>query len=688
METNTEAYLRYDPTKETAWIKAIFDALGEKADHYYKLASQQLVTMLLIVIAKKDHVRYLSQVETNYAGVGLMNLMGNKGGVAVRFRFHDSYYCFVTSHLAAFVDKVEKRNQDFTEIAKRLVFHSPVDSTLAYLNFAWNNGGDEGVSFLESHNVIHQQSNSASIFHADHLIWLGDLNYRVNLTEAEIKMRLQQGEIDYLLQYDQLLIERQAGRTFSMFEEGTIAFSPTYKYDAGTNQYDTSEKRRAPSWTDRILWKTTREPKGQQRQKLVSYSSCMEMMTSDHKPVRALMETQVRRMDSQKLALTRNTLSQQLAGASDELTKAKISTSFVEFGSVQFMEYKERSVVLENTGLMLAPFRFIRKIPGHPAIPSWLHVKPTSGVLGPGEKILIQFELTIDPTLSASFNRGESKINDILVIHMENGSDFFVEVTGDYQPTCFGVPLEELASMLVPVNQVSRSPSLSRANPTAPPQPQPQPQLQPQQVIPYHRQAQQAKLPKELWKILNFLWNKNMLSIESLFLEHGDRIISHYIRHCMDTGEPFDTAVLLGEDVETQTVAIESLSLAEKSLHAKEVLGANSMIDVLVAFLDCLPESVIPTHLYTLALEAADASEAMSTLMTSLPHTHLNVLHYITDFLHDAMDYAPDAFKEQRRLRIMELFSVLIRPPVDYKERNPAWARQKQEKCIGKLLRT
>lgn len=71
------------------------------------------------------------------------------------------------------------------------------------------------------------------------LIWCGDLNYRVNLSESVIKSWLRQDRLDVLLEYDQLSIERKAGRTFPMFEEGPITFLPTYKYDPGTNQYDT-----------------------------------------------------------------------------------------------------------------------------------------------------------------------------------------------------------------------------------------------------------------------------------------------------------------------------------------------------------------------------------------------------------------------------------------------------------------
>lgn len=54
-----------------------------------------------------------------------------------------------------------------------------------------------------------------------------------------------------------------------------------------------SAKRRAPSWTDRVLWKKSLD-QNKSMLKLLSYDNCMDMMLSDHKPVQALFDAKVR----------------------------------------------------------------------------------------------------------------------------------------------------------------------------------------------------------------------------------------------------------------------------------------------------------------------------------------------------------------------------------------------------------
>jgi len=40
-----------------------------------------------------------------------------------------------------------------------------------------------------------------------------------------------------------------AGVAFAGYQEGPLLFRPTYRYDIGTDTYDTSEKMRIPAWT-------------------------------------------------------------------------------------------------------------------------------------------------------------------------------------------------------------------------------------------------------------------------------------------------------------------------------------------------------------------------------------------------------------------------------------------------------
>ncbi|KAI7888825.1 Endonuclease/exonuclease/phosphatase [Mucor mucedo] len=672
METNTEAYFRHDPMKESTWTRTILESINGGSDAYYKVESKQLVTMLIIVIAKKVHRAAISEVQCTSAGVGLMNVMGNKGGVSVRFRLHDSYVCFVTSHLAAFADKTEKRNQDFIELSKRLIYPNHPDPLTEYVSYSWNNGGDEGVSFMENNQAVHDWDKESSIFHNDVLIWCGDLNYRVNLNEAVIKNYVSQNKLTFLLDYDQLSIERDAGRTFPMFDEGEIEFPPTYKYDAGTNQYDTSEKRRAPSWTDRVLFKKSPVDSTRPSVELLSYKNCMTMMNSDHKPVRALFRMNIRKIDSRKQHETRQRLIQQIVDNPDTQPRGDISSSFIDFEKVRFMEYKEKNILLENTGQVLMLFKFISSGEEDVVFPPWLQVEPSSGVLAPGEKVVLRFEVTVDPTISAPLNRGEQSIEDILILRLADCKDFFISINGDYIPTCFGVPLEQLSELTVPILQVTNT------------------AYKPMPVL------NQIDVPKELWMLMNFLWSPTMFSMEPLFLEHGDLVVSTYIRDCLDNGTQFDGNVLLGGssptgvegEGEQLATSMEHLNLTEEEKRRKEIVSANSMIDVLVAFLECLPEPVISTHLYERALDAGDSSDAMNILKESLAPFHRNVLLYIGIFLRQAIDAAPANCRNAREEKIIETFTVLLRPPLDFKERNPAVAKERREKFVVQLLKT
>ncbi|KAK9838926.1 hypothetical protein WJX74_006037 [Apatococcus lobatus] len=119
----------------------------------------------------------------------------------------------------------------------------------------------------------------------DLTLWMGDLNYRLVGTRANVDFALGQQMYELLKPLDQLLAERARGVVFQDFQEGDIQFPPTFKYDLGSDRYDTSSKKRIPSWTDRILWRLRCEPgmPGPVSVEQLQYNHVPEVDCSDHK---------------------------------------------------------------------------------------------------------------------------------------------------------------------------------------------------------------------------------------------------------------------------------------------------------------------------------------------------------------------------------------------------------------------
>ena len=65
--------------------------------------------------------------------------------------------------------------------------------------------------------------------------------------------------------------------------------------------------------------------------------------------------------------------------------------------------------------------------------------------------IEIELELFVNKTTATKLNSGEDKIEDILVLHLERGKDYFLSVSGNYIPSCFGSPIHTLCYMKEPI---------------------------------------------------------------------------------------------------------------------------------------------------------------------------------------------------------------------------------------------
>jgi phosphatidylinositol-bisphosphatase len=51
-------------------------------------------------------------------------------------------------------------------------------------------------------------------------------------------------------------------------------------------------------------------------------------------------------------------------------------------------------------------------------------------------------------------NLGKEKVDDILVLHLENGKDIFISLFAEFKTTVFGLPLEVLARLSDPITSI------------------------------------------------------------------------------------------------------------------------------------------------------------------------------------------------------------------------------------------
>ncbi|KAF7967503.1 hypothetical protein HWV62_34020 [Athelia sp. TMB] len=147
VDLSTEALLYSTSTlREDAWCNGVLAGLGAVRGDYVKLASKQLVGMLVLLIVKMSIVPYIGEIKLTTAGSGIMGMMGNKGGTALRFtitpplavpvdastvsesrsgpRARPTTLTFVNAHLAAFDEYVDRRNADYHDLGRRLRFDS------------------------------------------------------------------------------------------------------------------------------------------------------------------------------------------------------------------------------------------------------------------------------------------------------------------------------------------------------------------------------------------------------------------------------------------------------------------------------------------------------------------------------------------------------------------------------------
>lgn len=245
-------------------------------------------------------------------------LWQTKGALISRFLMDDTSCCLINAHLAAGQSQIKRRNEDLASILDSESL--PPASTSSQ-----EDDDDEGI-FLGG-------GTGELILDHEIVLFSGDLNYRINLPRSQVLSLLshQPPTLEPLRSCDQLLLQISSTnnnpatsfRLRGFREAGILNFAPTYKFDRGTHQYDSSEKKRVPAWCDRILYREDGiqdqddeddediESTDKRRRTLtddntstqssvvrpLEYRSWPDLTISDHRPISAIFEIRIKKID-------------------------------------------------------------------------------------------------------------------------------------------------------------------------------------------------------------------------------------------------------------------------------------------------------------------------------------------------------------------------------------------------------
>jgi hypothetical protein len=191
VELSPQQIMATDPDRRELWERAVKACLNKNAqkwgkEEYVILRGGQLVGASLSVFVRADCLKHIKNVEgslkkvsdhvrryfrffANKTQTGMSGMAGNKGAVAIRIEYGNTSICFVTAHLAAGFANYEERNRDYKTISHGLKF--------------------QRNRSIEDHDTV---------------IWLGDFNYRVGLSNEKVQRLCHVGDLETLYENDQV----------------------------------------------------------------------------------------------------------------------------------------------------------------------------------------------------------------------------------------------------------------------------------------------------------------------------------------------------------------------------------------------------------------------------------------------------------------------------------------------------
>lgn len=369
------------------------------------------------------------------------------------------------------------------------------------------------------------------------------------------------------------------------------------------------------------------------------YTSHQRISSSDHKPVISVFTLEYEAVVPELKAEVQAKVARELDRAENERRPSitivmegplAVDESAVDFQTLSFLEKKSCSATVANTGGVAANFSFAEKPETDEsggAVPDWL----TTSFARQGDDMTRDRNITLDPGETTvahidaqicavshlrSLNDGQARLEDVLVIRVDGGRDYFISVKASWEPTCFGRSIDEL--IRIPdggIRQFLRTQGIRGA-------------------IPYDSDIR-CSAPKELFKLTEVIQTLAERCVaDEAMLE--DMVIPK------EAGWPFDsttwTSPVAAQDamraeivsaLDTDAPIVEALPVEMTSVNKLELVSS-----VLLLFLASLTDGLITPLLW------AKLSAALPNLTSCPLSTWADIKSQILDIFSSAPNHS------------------------------------------------
>ena len=570
-------------SKSTDLCESIMKSINKKfKEEYLQLSLLQLGGVVLMIFCRNGLKNCIKNISTGYEAVGAMG-MANKGGIAFSFQCYDTWICIVGSHLAAHQQEVMKRNKNFSDIYNNIVLNQ-IDTNQ-------NNSNKDNKNHWNQFQ--HTGNYCQKIKQHDIILWLGDLNYRIDEEDLIIRQKIQSNTILELLEtHDQLYTQMKSNELLREFKEFKITFPPTYKFITMTDEYN--EKRR-PAYCDRLLYKINHKLDIQ----CLEYSSIPEIKESDHRPVRGIfsIETESIQFDqfskiAEEIGMKESVLQKMykpsiLCDKRDfdlevyPFETQETSMNLINNGNakihIEFSTVDNNKVLLNNTDMNE------HELVKYKTFPEWLTITPNKLVIEKDDysmhKIIFKIRFNFIRTQHL-FNENDEFVYN-LIMKVTGRNDIFLTFNFSLKPTSLNKSIDD---MILHPNGYTN--------------------FQPIMYSP-------LSIPKEIWRLC-------------------DRLLSH----CHEED-------LLREFIPSESHANEYLEILEDLDNHQEFrkdYKYHRLLELLYLYLINLKQSIIPSEYISNAVDAVVQSDEeiekfFQKYKTSISLSHFNLFVYIISFM-------------------------------------------------------